>query len=310
MAVHAFDIDAAVRAADPTSPLPARGFRWVHWDLGDPALAGWLDSHLPPRAAAALRQAETRPRAFAEGDGLVLILRGVNLNPGQLADDMVSLRAWAGPGLVITARMRRVIALDSVRDGLEADPPASPMGLLARIAEALTDRVEAETLKLEDRVHAMEEDAFGEAARALPDLGRLRRAAIRLARFARPQAVALEDAARSAPVLADAAAAAAMAEAANRARRADELLDAARQRLMALGDHLEMAQTGRLGRNAYLLSVIAAVFLPLGFLTGLFGVNVAGMPGIESGAAFWVLIAACVAVAGVVAVILRWLRLF
>ena len=37
----------------------------------------------------------------------------------------------------------------------------------------------------------------------------------------------------------------------------------------------------------YVLSVIAAVFLPLGFLTGLLGINVGGMPGADNAAAFW-----------------------
>jgi zinc transporter len=40
--------------------------------------------------------------------------------------------------------------------------------------------------------------------------------------------------------------------------------------------------------------VVAAIFLPLGFLTGLFGVNVAGMPGTEATIAFWLLTGASV----------------
>ena len=38
----------------------------------------------------------------------------------------------------------------------------------------------------------------------------------------------------------------------------------------------------------YVLSVISAIFLPLGFLTGLFGINIAGIPGVEDPNAFWV----------------------
>jgi zinc transporter len=38
----------------------------------------------------------------------------------------------------------------------------------------------------------------------------------------------------------------------------------------------------------YLLSVIAAIFLPLSFLTGLLGINVRGIPGAENGDAFMV----------------------
>jgi len=36
----------------------------------------------------------------------------------------------------------------------------------------------------------------------------------------------------------------------------------------------------------YLLSVIAAIFLPLGFLTGLLGVNIGRIPGVDNTYAF------------------------
>ena len=36
----------------------------------------------------------------------------------------------------------------------------------------------------------------------------------------------------------------------------------------------------------YVLSVVAAIFLPISFVTGLFGMNVAGLPGLEYPEAF------------------------
>ena len=66
-----------------------------------------------------------------------------------------------------------------------------------------------------------------------------------------------------------------------------EALDAGRERLTALQDHIEAAQASALGRNSYVLSVVAAIFLPLGFLTGLFGINVGGMPLVENPWGFW-----------------------
>ena len=40
----------------------------------------------------------------------------------------------------------------------------------------------------------------------------------------------------------------------------------------------------------YLLSIVAAIFMPLGFLTGLLGINVAGIPGTET---HWAFAAVC-----------------
>ena len=62
------------------------------------------------------------------------------------------------------------------------------------------------------------------------------------------------------------------------------------------------------GRNTYVLSIIAAVFLPLGFLTGLFGINVGGMPLIESDAGFAIIAGGCVAIGTLVLVVFRHLR--
>jgi zinc transporter len=41
-----------------------------------------------------------------------------------------------------------------------------------------------------------------------------------------------------------------------------------------------------MNKAMYLLSIIAAIFLPLGLLTGLLGINVGGIPGTDSKWAF------------------------
>ena len=40
--------------------------------------------------------------------------------------------------------------------------------------------------------------------------------------------------------------------------------------------------SNQINQRMYVLPVVAVVFLPLGFLTGLLGVNVGGVPGAES----------------------------
>ena len=59
-----------------------------------------------------------------------------------------------------------------------------------------------------------------------------------------------------------------------------------------------------------MLTIVAGIFLPLGFLTGLLGINVGGMPGMDDPHAFWFVVAGCVLLmVGLVAVFrrLRWL---
>jgi len=67
-----------------------------------------------------------------------------------------------------------------------------------------------------------------------------------------------------------------------------EELDAIRERAQIIKDELANIIVDRLNKNTYVLSVIAAIFLPLGFLTGLLGINVGGIPGVGNPTAFTV----------------------
>ena len=75
-------------------------------------------------------------------------------------------------------------------------------------------------------------------------------------------------------------------EAYNHVTRYVEDLDAIRERAHIVKDELANMLADKLNRNMYVLSVIAAIFLPLGFLTGLLGINVGGIPGAENTSAF------------------------
>ena len=46
-------------------------------------------------------------------------------------------------------------------------------------------------------------------------------------------------------------------------------------------EELNSRLSEQLNKRMYVLSIVAAVFLPLGFITGLLGINVAGIPGAE-----------------------------
>ena len=73
-----------------------------------------------------------------------------------------------------------------------------------------------------------------------------------------------------------------------------------------------MASTVSEQMNArmYVLSIVAAIFLPLGFFTGLMGINVGGMPGVEDPAAFWMVVGLCVAFSVLLAAVFRWRKWF
>jgi zinc transporter len=70
-------------------------------------------------------------------------------------------------------------------------------------------------------------------------------------------------------------------EIADRMTRFVEDLDSARERAAVAQEELLGRLSEQMEKRMYLLSLVAAIFLPLGFLTGLLGINVGGIPGSE-----------------------------
>ena len=69
-----------------------------------------------------------------------------------------------------------------------------------------------------------------------------------------------------------------------------EDLDAIRERAAVTQEELQNRLAEQQNVRMYVLSIVAAIFLPLGFLTGLLGINVGGIPGADSGASFWIFV--------------------
>ncbi|ETX15562.1 magnesium transporter [Roseivivax halodurans JCM 10272] len=313
--LFAYDIapdGAATPVADLETP-PAEGYRWIHCDFTHEGTEAWLFAHLPQRAAEILSQPETRPRSLAHEGGLIVILRGLNLSSeDDDPEDMVALRLWATSSLVVTVRRRPITAAQEVAARTEAGrAPPSPQMLLVALAANFTGRIEEYGVGLEDRVDDLEdvlfEDDRHDGRRDLPEL---RTAAIRLHRFLGPQATALAALTEHRLPVIDAEAREDLSELADRAQRALEEMAAIRDRLAALADHVDMKQNARLSKNSYALSIVAAIFLPMSFVTGLFGVNVAGMPGTGTPAAFAILTLASFGLGALVWLVLRLMKLF
>ncbi|MEL6619545.1 MAG: zinc transporter ZntB [Pseudomonadota bacterium] len=309
MPICAFDITSDGEAKPLSATPPAGGYQWLHFDLTDPALPNWLAASVPQIPAAALSAPETRPRCDQHGDGLMLNFRGVNLNADGPADQMVAVRMWVTAQLVVTVRLRKVFALDTMRQDAETGTaPDTPMTFVAALVDRLMRRVRDTVFDLGDRVDVME-DTVHDDDRPLPaELAEERRKAIRLRRYLGPQRDALvaltgTDSALMSEGLRDA-----LREQANLGKLSVEELEALIARMTAVQDHHTAQAALKQGHNGYVLSIVAAVFLPLGFVTGLFGVNVGGMPGLTSPWAFALLCAALVGLTGAVVWVLRWLR--
>lgn len=295
--------------------IKSKDLAWVHLDAKDPASRSWIHEnvdYLDPIVVNNLLAADTRPRMLELENGFLLTLRGVNMNPAEEPEDMVSLRMWIDPHRIITAERRSLQTIKDIAKRLESGKgPIDAGDFLTQIATTLFGYIEGALSKLSEQADVAEENVLENPD---PDerneITDIRMQAIMFRRYILPQRDVIgllrgsdmkwltHDHKRK------------LQENHDQLMRYVEDLDAIRERAQIVKDELQSILSDKLNKNLYVLSVVAAIFLPLGFLTGLFGINIGGLPGINEPNAFWIF---CVALGGVTALqilifrLLRWL---
>jgi len=264
---------------------PEMGLLWVHLDREGEQAKRYLleESALDSLVSEALLAEETRPRSLNMEDRLLLVMRGVNLNPGADPDDMVSIRLWVESKRMISTRHRPLMAVKAIREGIESGRGPDDAGdLLLQLIAGLTDRMSGVVNSLDENEDELEElllEQDGGEIRLL--LAGVRRQAISLRRYLAPQRDALNRLQGEEFTWLDKRDKARLREVTDRVIRHVEDLDAIRERAAVIQDELMSRQSDRMNKNMYVLTIVATIMLPLGFLTGLLGINVDGMPGAE-----------------------------
>jgi zinc transporter len=291
---------------------PQHGLLWVHLDRAGSEARRWLQEHggFDPLIAGALLAEEVRPRALRVEDALLVVLRGVNLNPGADPEDMVGIRVWLEPTRVVTVRHRRLMAINDLREALDARRgPTGPGQFLVMLSARLIERMGPVIDDLIDEVDRLEDAVVtAHSAELRGALGNLRRKAIALRRYLAPQREVMARLAMEQTSWLQADDKAYLREVSDRTTRIVEDLDAARERAGVVQDELNSRISDQMNRTMYLLTVVAAVLLPPSLLTGLLGVNVAGMPGADNPLSFAVVVGLIIALAVVEIAVLRHLK--
>jgi zinc transporter len=291
---------------------PADGYLWVHLDRTAPETADWLktEAGVDPLVAEALLVEETRPRALVIQDGVLMMLRGVNLTPGSEPDELVSLRFWIGPSRIITLRHMPMLGVRDVRVELQcARGPKNAADLLVDMIGRIVDRIDHVVGALDDMVDALEDEVLSGKGRDLrARLAETRRQAARLRRYIAPQRDALAHLVTERVSWLDGRHRAQLREIADRVTRLVEELDAASVQAIVNQDELTGRTAEQLNRNTYIFSVVAAIMLPLNVIASFFGMNVGGIPAEHYPWGFWLVVGGFVVLAVILLVLFRKLR--
>ena len=273
---------------------------WVHICRSRPGVQQWLEQSLgvPEPSAELLTSDQTRPRAFREGDALVATLRGINFNPGAEPEDMISMQLWCDGTRLVTLRRH---PLQTPREVLAAidrgHGPPDAGATITLLAELLIARMSQSIVDMNQVLDDLEdEDPEDDPEGMLTRISSIRRNCLALKRHMAPQHEALEQIGRDAPAWFEDHDRREMAESIARLRRYLDDIDISKESALVLQDELRARSLASSEHATYMLTIVAGIFLPLGFLTGLLGINVGGMPGMDDPQAFWIVVVLCVAV--------------
>ncbi|MEN8721387.1 MAG: CorA family divalent cation transporter [Alphaproteobacteria bacterium] len=276
-------------------PLNDDGPHWVHLERGHDNLKNWLQDQagVPALYVPVMVEDAARPRADLVDDHALIVLRGANTNDGDAPHDLIGLRLWVTEGSLVTVRLRPVRTINAIRQDLEIGKgPANAADFLTRTVTGLTERLRELVDELEVKIDGLEEHAeSGGPSNLREQVVSTRHVIAGLRRYMAPQRDALFALAKLKVDWLEDSHRDHIREQAQNTVRIVEVLEELKERTGVIHDDLMADVNERMNRTMYMLALVSILLLPPSLLTGLFGINVGGMPMVESGFGFWIVLA-------------------
>ena len=308
--------DGPVRrlSVDEAVDYRGSGFLWLHLERRDEQDLGFLKSQqdIPDIAAGALVATETRPRCDRIEEGAIVNLRGPGETDTADSDRLVSIRLWVRRNRVTSLSRRTLSATAPVVRMVEAGKILDPGDLVAAFAREISRQLDPQVAELGDLLDDCESAMEAKSIYKLrTSIAEIRSQAIAFRRFVAPDRDALTTRAAMDVDWLEEQDRLHINEAADRFARMTEELEAVRERSALLHEQLTDLRAEQVDQRALVISIVAFIFLPLTFITGLLGMNVEGIPYAQRPWAFWGVVGFCLLVGlGVLAWFLRrhWLK--
>jgi zinc transporter len=294
------------KAADHTG---AGGVTWLDIDMAVDADREWLMAWQEINEQT--RQALLGPVRFNHyeqvPDGTLLSIK--TLRPGQTEDvtDLADLKLLIGSTRAVTVRSGALVAVDELRQQLMSDRTlVTAVDLLGFLVSAMTNRMEAVIYELTQDIDDVE-DALLDGGSVPPPqtLSELRRRIFRTRRQVNGTQQVLAPMTTDPALALDADDRETLNRASNHVDRYLGSLDECRTRVQMLEDQIEAQRSDTMTRSSLNLTIVATVFLPLSFITGLLGMNVGGIPDEHNPLGFWLVTGLSIIIS---VVAWRWLR--
>ncbi|TMJ14983.1 MAG: zinc transporter ZntB [Alphaproteobacteria bacterium] len=289
--------DGPVRPLSPAegASYSGPGFVWIHLeDAGLDELPSVAGADIPEVALNALTATETRPRCDRIEDGAIVNLRGPAAVAIENSDRLVSIRMWVRRGKVNSVTRLPLAATEAVMRDMQAGKIVDPGDLVAAFAREISKKLDPEVADLGDTLDDCETQLEARNIYKLRgSITSIRSEAIAFRRFVAPDRDALQALAQMDFDWLAEDDRLHIREAADRFARMAEELEAVRERSALLHEQLTDLRAEQVDQRSLWISIVAFIFLPLTFVTGLLGMNVAGIPFAHAPWAFWGVVLFC-----------------
>ena len=299
-------------ASDPNRSF--EGAEWLHFSLADVRAKKWIGSceRIPARAREILLDSDVHIRLETVNGGFAGVLGDLHFEFDGDPDRLGVIHLYIDADLVVTARLHPLKVVDQLRVDLRGGMVvASTLRLVIQFVEDFADILAAVIAGQGEVVDRVEDHILKDRfLRDRGELGGVRRLLARLRRHINAQRGALAHTAhRPFPWWREEDTSELRRAIARLVRIALDL-ESIQERARLLQEEI-VSRTGEAtSHNLYIVSLLTAIFLPITLVTGIFGMNVGGLPWVEEDGGFlWVFgIMTLTAITSLV--LLHWRRFF
>jgi zinc transporter len=260
-----------------------RGPIWYHFNLSDGRARKWLreQSGLPEQALEILLEPHPRVRMHMLPEGMVAILEDLHHDFKGDPEGFGELRFFVDAKRVISARRHPLKSVDDLHRNLQRQPSLKTTGdWVEALIDLLTHNFGESVRDLVERVDKLEDEVVD--GRSTPvqraELASIRRLLVRFRRHVHADKLALN---RMRIDGHDKGHARANRQSIEHLEGLAQDLDLVHERVRLLQEEVSNLLAEATNRNLYVLSIVTTALLPATLITGIWGMNVGGLPWAE-----------------------------
>lgn len=289
---------------------------WLHFNARISHARDWIQhcERAPEAARRFLLDTDDHKCLGRSGEGLIAVISdirydfGFDFDPEQIA----TLRFYLDRDCLISTRQQPSSAADQLRteikQGRYFDSTAK---LMIDLFESQVEKLNQTITRACDTLNDIEDQALAGRMRGQhAQLGVIRRLVVRLHHHFAPEYRMLQRLGRRPPDWFSESDHIALQDLVEAFRDLIDDLTETQERAKLLQEELAARVAEETNSNLYIVSLFTALLLPPSLIAGIFGMNVAGLPGLQDEMAFWWVMLGMAAVSSLILLILYLRRLF